>query len=127
MTEQFKNHVKEYVDINNQLSEASKALSVLRKRKQLLMGNICSYMNTNEFDELKLNDCKLKTYMSKSTAPLNKDYIYSRCLVLVRGDEEKAKGMANFICDPKARPKKEKMALRKLKLNKKDKAKSNKN
>ena len=123
MTDQFKNHVKEYVEINNQLSEASKALTVLRKRKTVLMGNICNYMNTNEFDELKLNDCKLKTYMSTQTAPINKNYIYQRCLLLVRGDEEKAKGMAEFICDPKARPKKQSTKLKKLKLTKKDKGK----
>ena len=126
MTEQFKKQVQEYMQIDNDLKEATKALSVLRKRKTTLSMNIYGYMNTNEVDELKLNDCKLKTYTSVTTAPLNKDWIYKRLLLINRGDENQAKSMCDFICDPNARDKKEKKTIKRLKLPKK-KVKKDKN
>ena len=81
-------------------------------------------MMTNEIDELKLQDCKLKTYISTSTAPLNKDWIYQRLLLICKGNEEQAKQMCEFICDPKARNKTQKNALRRVKLSKKDSKKN---
>ena len=126
MSEQFKKQVQEYMQIDNDLKEATKALSVLRKRKTTLSVNIYGYMNQNEVDELKLNDCKLKTYTSITTAPLNKDWIYKRLLLINRGDENQAKSMCEFICDPNAREKKEKQTIKRLKLPKK-KVKKDKN
>ena len=119
MTEEFKKQVQEYMQIDNDLKEATKALSVLRKRKTSLSINIYGYMNDNEVDELKLNDCKLKTYTSITTAPLNKDWIYKRLLLINRGDENASKSMCEFICDSSARDKKEKNTIKRLKLPKK--------
>ena len=114
--EQFKREVQEYMQIDNDLKEASKALSVLRKRKASLSLNIYGYMHKNDVDELKLNDCRLKTFISTTTSPLNKEWIYKRLLLITNGDEAQATKMCEFICDKNARDKKEKTAVKRLKL-----------
>ena len=119
MSEQFKKQVQEYMQIDNDLKEATKALGVLRKRKVTLSLNIDTYMGNNDIDELKLNDCKLKRYISTTTAPLNKVWIYNRLLLINKGDEKQAKRMCEFICDPNAREKTEKHSIKRLKLPKK--------
>lgn len=119
MTDNFKREVQEYVNLDNQIKEASKALSVLRQRKTKLSLNINSYMTNNDIQELKLNDCKLKTYTSVTTAPLNKEWIFKRLVLLCNGDEQKAQQYCDFICDKSARDKKEKSSLRRTKLGKK--------
>lgn len=119
MSDQFKKQVQEYMEIDNSLKEATKALSVLRKRKTSLSLNINGYMRENDLDELKLNDCKLKSYISVTTAPINKAWIYNRLLLMNRGDEVQSKKMCEFICDPSAREKKEKHTIKRLKLPKK--------
>lgn len=124
--EQFKKQVQEYMQIDNDLREASKALSVLRKRKQSLSLNISGYMDKNALDELKLNDCRLKTYISTTTAPLNKEWIYQRLLIITNGDENNARKMCEFICDKNVRDKKEKTSVKRLKLPKSKKS-DNKN
>lgn len=76
MTDQFKSQVQENMQIDNELKQASKVLSTLRKRKAELSLNINGYMMQNEIDELKLSDCKLKSYESVSTTKIGyiKDY-----------------------------------------------------
>lgn len=119
MTEDFKRHVQEYVELDNQIKEATKALKVLRQKKTQLSLNINGYMNTNEIDELKLNDCKLKTYNSVSTESLTQALIFRRLVLLWQGDEARAQEWCDFICDKSARKKKTKSSLRRIKSKKK--------
>lgn len=119
MTEKFKTEVQEYMQIDNDLKEAQKALAVLKKRKTDLSKNIYTYMESNEIDELKLPDCKLKTFVSITTSGLTKDWIYKRLLLITKGDENQAKSMCEFICDKEAREKKTKNTIKRLKLPKK--------
>lgn len=119
--EDFKKQVQEYVELDNNIKQANAALKKLRNRKNQLQLNINSYMLSNEIDELKLQDCKLKTYVSTSTAPLNKEWIYKRLLIICKNNEEQAQQMCEFICDPKARDKTQKNSLRRVKLTKKNK------
>lgn len=123
MSDQFKKQVQEYMQIDNDLKQARKAITTLNKRKTSLSLNINGYMQQNDIQELKLNDCKLKTFTSTTTAPLNKDWIYQRLLLICKGDENQAKGMCEFICDPKARDKKQKNSIKRVKLTKKDRQK----
>lgn len=116
MTEEFRSNVQEFVNLDNQIKEATTALSTLRKRKTQLSLNINGYMRSNEIDELKLNDCKLKTYVSTTTAPVNQDWIFKRLAILMGGNEVKAQEWCDFICDKEAREKKQKHSLRRLKL-----------
>lgn len=121
MTEQFKKQVSEYMEIDNNLKEARKAITTLNKRKKTLSLNIDGYMKQNNIEELKLNDCKLKTFTSVRTAPLNKEWIYKRLLIICKGNGNQANSMCEFICDPKARDKKETNLIKRVKLTKKDK------
>lgn len=123
MSEDFKRQVQEYIQIDNDLKKANDALKKLRTRKTQLQNNINKYMLTNEIDELKLNDCKLKTYISTSTGSLTSEWIYQRLLLICDGDQMKAQQMCDFICDKKARPKTQKNSLRRIK-NKQIKSKS---
>ena len=119
MTEEFKRDVQEYVDLDTKIKEATKALKVLRDKKKSLSLNINSYMKSNEIDELKLNDCKLKTYNSTSTESLTQALILRRLVLLWQGDEARAKEWCDFICDKSARTKKTRSSLRRIQNKKK--------
>ena len=118
MAEEFRSQVQEYINLDNQIKEATSALSTLKKRKTKLQLNINGYMTSNGVDELKLNDCKLKTYTSTTTAPVNQDWIFKRLTLLLNGNEGEAQKWCDFICDKEAREKKTKQSLRRTKLGK---------
>jgi len=120
--EEFKSNLKEYLDIDKQLKEANSSLKIIRQRKSSLSFLLHNRMKQFEVDELTLPGelGKIRAYTSITTSPLNKAVIFERCKLLCQGDEIKAKQMCDFICDPDARKKKSKEALRKTtKRNKK--------
>lgn len=119
MTDEFRNKVQEFMSLDNQIKQADKALKTLKNRKNVLKLDINTYMRSNEIDELKLNDCKLKTYTSTSRGGITKDWIYKRLLILCRQDENQARSMCDFICDPEARPKKQTESIKRIAFRKK--------
>ncbi len=121
LNEDFKNNLKEYLDIDNQIKEANKSLKIIRQRKSSLSHILHTRMKEFSIDILTLPGelGTIKAYTSTITAPLNKVVILQRCILLCQGDENKAKQMCDFICDPEAREKKQKEALRKTSKRKK--------
>ena len=123
MTDQFKRQVQEFKQIDDEIKTANKALLTLKKRRTSLSTNINSYMLNNDLQVLKLQDCQIVTRVSTTTQGLTKDWIYQRLLLICKGNEDQAKGMCEFICDPKARPKKQKPTISRRALPKSKKTK----
>ncbi len=119
ITSEFKLLLKQYIDYDNQIKQSSEAIRIIKKKRDELKTQIYKYMKYYEMDEIKMSDSKIKTYISKSTAPLNKAWIHLRCLAIFNGNEEKALKVFNFIIDPTVRPKKEKHSIKRLKNRKK--------
>lgn len=65
----------EIKNINNQIKPLQDRLKELKKTKKDLETNICSFMQTNEIAECKLQEGALVFKESKNVLPLSKDLI----------------------------------------------------
>jgi len=71
----FKDAVKAYIDMHDQLLEAGKQLRGIRKKKAELADVIVQYMKKNDIDECTLKDGKLIRKQAKRLEPLKKEHI----------------------------------------------------
>lgn len=71
----FKDAVKAYIDMHDQLQDASKQLRDIRKKKAELADVIVQYMRKNDIDECTLKDGKLIRKQAKRLEPLKKEHI----------------------------------------------------
>ena len=71
----FKEAVKAYIDIHDQLAAASKELRDVRKKKAELADVILRFMKANDIGECTLQDGKLVRRESKRLEPLKKEHI----------------------------------------------------
>jgi len=116
----FENLVREFIQRDNQIAQAEQSIRELKKNREKLKISIYNQMKNFDSTELDLKENgKIKIFISKTTASLNKDWIYKRCLKLFNDDEEKAEYATNFIYDPKHRPKNERHTIKRLKPRKK--------
>lgn len=72
---EFRDAVKAYIDIHDQLSEAGKRLRDIRKKKTELSAVIVEYMRKNDIDGVNVKDGKLVRKQSKRLEPLKKEHI----------------------------------------------------
>jgi hypothetical protein len=75
MSEQFKQAVKAYIEIHDELQASAKQLREIRKRKTALSETILNFMKENDIDECALSDGKLIRKTSKRVEGLKKDNI----------------------------------------------------
>jgi len=71
----FDNLDSEINSISNQIKPLNDKLKELKKTKTELQINICSFMETNEIGECKLQNGTLKFKETKNIAPLSKSII----------------------------------------------------
>jgi hypothetical protein len=95
--DQFRETVKSYVSLHDQLAETSKALRDLRKKKVELSDAITKHMKELEIGECVLNDGKLILRQSKKTEALKKEHIIRELQTILGGDSEKAEASVNNI------------------------------
>ena len=69
------NTIKEWVAINNKMSEIQKLLKDLRGKKKQLSDSLIKIMENNEIDGIDINNGKLVYRKNKVKAPINKDYL----------------------------------------------------
>lgn len=74
-TQIFKESVKEYVDIHNQLLEASRSLKEVRKKKDELGQVILDFMNKNDYEVCASGNMKLIKRESKRQSGLKEEII----------------------------------------------------
>lgn len=72
---EFRDAVKAYIDMYDQLAEAGKQLRDIRKKKTELAGVIVEYMRKNEIDGINVGDGKLLRKQSKRLEPIKKEHI----------------------------------------------------
>ena len=71
----FREAVKEYIAVHDQLLEAGKQLKDVRKKKTELADVILEFMRNNDIDECALQDGKLVRKESKRMEGLKKEHI----------------------------------------------------
>lgn len=72
---EFKDAVRAYIDMHDQLTEANKRLAEIRKKKKELAEVIVQYMKRNEIDGINVKDGKLVRKEVKRVEPLKKEHI----------------------------------------------------
>lgn len=87
----FREAVKEYIAVHDQLLEAGKQLKDVRKKKAELADVILEFMRNNDIDECALQDGKLVRKESKRMEGLKKEHILGELKKVL--DESKAEDM----------------------------------
>lgn len=77
----FKENIKEWVGVDNQIKKCSEELKVLRQNKQQLTENMYSFASNNELETstISISDGRLKFQTTKQIQPLSLGYI-EECL-----------------------------------------------
>lgn len=86
---EFKDAVKAYIDMHDQLSEAGKRLRDIRKKKKELSEVIVEYMRKHDIDGINVTDGKLVRKQVKRLEPLKKEHIMDE-LTRTLGDQTAA-------------------------------------
>lgn len=91
----FKEAVKEYIAVHDQLNETSKQLKEVRKKKTELAEVILDFMRANDIDECALQDGKLVRKESKRVEGVKKEHILGELKKVV--DEARASELIENI------------------------------
>ena len=71
----FKDLVKQYVQLNDEVTTAAKSLAESRKRLKEMEAAVITYMTNNNIEQCNLKDGCLVLKQNKTQAPLNKDLL----------------------------------------------------
>ncbi len=94
----FKEAVKEYIAVHDQLIETGRQLKEVRKKKTELAEVILEFMKANDIDECALHDGKLVRKESKRVEGVKKEHILGELKKIVsetKADELIANIMSN--------------------------------
>ena len=88
----FKDAVRTYIEVYDELTATSKMLRGMKKKKDELGDAILAFMRNNKIDEFQVGDGKLMRKNTKRTEALKKEYIINS-LKAALGDESKVEAM----------------------------------
>ncbi|AGE48502.1 hypothetical protein PBCVAN69C_455R [Paramecium bursaria Chlorella virus AN69C] len=94
-TQIFKESVKEFVDIHNQLAEAMRSLKEVRKKKNELAEVILDFMDKNNYEVCASGNMKLVKRESKRQSGMKDEYIIA-AIKEMYGDVDANKLMENI-------------------------------
>ena len=95
---EFKNNIKLWLKMDDDIRTLSKALKDLKKKKVDLNPIILEFMEKNDLKHLNTNDGKIQYSKSLTTKPLNKKTLVNRLGDFFK-DLNKGQNVANFILD----------------------------
>ncbi len=75
MSNDFRDTVKAYIELHDELAASARQMRELRKQKDALGTRIIEFMRDNAIDECALNDGKLIRKTSKKVETLKKEHI----------------------------------------------------
>lgn len=94
----FKNDVKEWIALDDDIRTLQQAMSERKKRKNQLTPNILEYMKRTDIIDLNTKGGKLQFVKSMTTKGLNKKTLITRLGDLFR-DSNKGEQAAQFVLD----------------------------
>lgn len=89
MDDHFKELVRTYILLHDEITASSKTLRDLRRKKDDIGDNILVTMRNAGIDECALQDGKLTRHTSRRVASLSKDHIKDELRNALGGDETK--------------------------------------
>ena len=113
---EFKNNVKEWLTLDDDIITLQKAIKERKKKKDELTPKVLDFMNRFKINDLNTNNGKLKFTKSLQTKPLNKQFLITRLGDFFK-DFSKGEKVASYILEN--RDKEEKLKLKRV-VNKKE-------
>ena len=101
----FEELVKSYVELDDQIKQASKDIKTLKDKKKELDCTITDYMKLNSIEQVNITGGKLKVYVSKVKSPINKEHIFD--VLSTKLDEKKAVDITDYIMENRQTEEKE--------------------
>ena len=98
MSEDLKQNIKKWVELDNKAKQLSDQLKVIRNNKNLLNGQIISYVTEKNMNNaiININDGQLKFQTFNTAQPLTFKFI-ENCLNEIIDDEENVKNIITYI------------------------------
>jgi hypothetical protein len=109
---EFINNVKKYLEVDDKLKEYREIIKKMTSDKKEKEDFILNYLQTIEESVIDVRDGKLRRNISKTQAPLKKEFIH-KALTEIVGDAIKAQSMTDQII--KSRPIVERVTLKRTK------------
>ena len=113
---EFINNVKKYLEVDDKLKEYREIIKKMTSEKKEKEDFILNYLQTIEESVIDVRDGKLRRNISKTQAPLKKEFIHKALVELVN-DSTKAMAMTEHIIN--SRPTTEKVNLKRMSLREK--------
>jgi hypothetical protein len=95
----LKQMIEEWSQLKKQISEARSDISVLVKREKELSSEIKREMTTNDVEDVKLNDKKVRLRTKEGKGSITKDVIVKGLTSYFSGDPVKVEGAMKAISD----------------------------
>lgn len=98
VSDNFKNNIKHWVDLDNKQKELRKKVLEYGKEKNNIQAGIIDYMSTNKLEdkELIISDGKLKYSYSKTSESFSKSYIEQKLAIFLKNPQV-AKDATEFL------------------------------
>lgn len=95
--------VKEYLEIDEQISALNKAIKERRNRKRVISGEILNNMKNIDIHDMNVKDGKLVYNVTNTRQGLNKHNLVSGLQLYFNNNEQKALEVAKTILDNRKR------------------------
>ena len=96
--DRFQNHIKQWVEIDNQVKILNTELRELRMKRNNISDHIVSFVDTNNLDKavIEISDGSLKFGTTKQTSPITLKFI-KKCLNECINNEESVEQLIEYI------------------------------
>lgn len=95
--EELVNHIRNWIQIDNDISSHQKQIKILREEKKTLTTTLVDVMKSNEIDCFDINDGKLIYAKSKQKKPINKKTLLTALQTYFKEDDELATNVSEHI------------------------------
>jgi len=97
--EQLVNNIKEWIKMDNEISELKTNIKNLNNKKKSLTENLVSVMKTNEIDCFDINDGALVYKKNKTKKPINGKTLLTALKNYYKTDNKIAEELTKYIMD----------------------------
>ena len=106
-------HIKNWIEVDNQIAEFQKQIKLLREQKKSLSMDLMDIMKTNEIDCFNVKDGKLMYTKSKIKKPINKKSLMTAVNDFFKNDSDTAKELSDHILNSREETVKESIKRKK--------------
>ena len=101
ITQDFKNVLREYMTIKQQIKGGQQQIREWRRREEILAKQVMGFMEKNDMTDKEINgpEMRIKYKVMKKKSGCTQKHIKTRLVEFYQGNEDKAKEMWGFLQD----------------------------